>query len=97
MENMQIEVQNIAPQKVAQPLRAAAWAYVKVNGSIVGEMTHTYLRKDKKYLNETCYWFKPYDYTGARSSLLTSGPTAQAAVRNYYATCGKTCGNCGKA
>lgn len=93
--NIQIDTKYIPPQKVAQPARAAAWAFVKVNGSIIGEMTQTYMREGKRYTNETQFWFKPYIAPGERSTTLFSGNTAEEAVLQHLMCCGKHCGNCG--
>lgn len=93
--NIQVDTKHIPPQKVAQPARAAAWAFVKVNGSIIGEMTQTYNREGKKYTNNTQFWFKPYNYSGERSTKLFSGNTAEEAVLKHLGSCGETCGNCG--
>lgn len=81
--NIQVDIKHIPPQRVAQPKRAAAWACVKVDGVVAGEMTQTYVRDGKKYTNETKFWFKPYNYSGERSTELISGDTAENAVKAY--------------
>lgn len=89
--NIQVDTKHIPPQKVAQPARAAAWAFVKVDGSIIGEMTQTYSREGKKYTNNTQFWFKPYSYSREHPTTLFSGNTAEEAVMNHFSSCGKTC------
>lgn len=93
--DIQVNTKYIPPQKVAQPARAASWAFVKVNSSIVGEMTQTYIREGKKYTDQTQFWFKPYNYSGEQSTALFNGDTAEDAVLKYLNACGEICGNCG--